>query len=721
MVTEPKKTVSKAHQDQLGRIKKNISESYTYFRNNRDYFNRMRNFVFNTTITDEQRSALQELDRPMIEFNVLEAFISRLLGEFSKQVPGVAVHAEPTVSVAPEETIKVVQGYMRHIITRLRANEIYKDQLSGGFSVMKVWTEFEHPKSFKQKICLDRVFDPLLCGFDPSAQKSHKGDGAYCFEIIPVTEEQFRALYGDEIVLDGCYKGSLEGFKWGYKSNRKNIIMLCNYYEKRSKRVMLYELPGGTCLTKAEYEEMMEMYVKNNDIAQPPIPVNKRWTEIPKIYRYQIIATQVLECVETDFCALPLVFVDGNSITVRKDGDSGIIEQITRSYVHNAVGAQKLKNLAGQTIANHIETLVEHKMKVALESIPQQYEEAYTNVQSASNYVYQQYSDDGTQQYNPPQEVQKVPLPPEILNAYMGAEQTIQASLGSYDASIGINKNQLSGVAIVEGATQSNAAAMPFVVNYLASLQQSAEIVLDLIPKYLVTPRSIPVLTNEDKKEHVTINGADPTSPRMNFNSADLKVMVSAGVNFEVQKTRSVQMLIELSNALPGMAQLINNPKGLSILADNLSIKGADQIKAMADDEVKQMEKQKAQMQNQPPPPNPIQQKLMIESQKVQSKNQYEAANLAIKGHVAQTKRIEAISKSVDAKARIALQAEKDDTERMVHGIKLGISNKAADSQIARQMIDSATNLINSNPIVPTNANEATIASQTEPQAQMIP
>lgn len=715
-------TVSKYHQDQLSRIKKNINEASVYFKKNREYFNQMRNFVFRTTIDDAQKAALQELDRPVIEFNVTEAFISRLLGEFSKQLPGVSVHADPTVTVPPEATINAVQGHMRQIITGLRANEIYKDQLSGGFSCMKVWTEFEHPKSFKQNIMLDRVFDPLLVGFDPAAQKVHKGDGSYCFEIIPLTEEQFRQIYGDDIKLDGCYKGSLEGFKWGYKSNRKSVILLCYYYEKRSKRVQLYELPGGQSLTKDEYDQLIELYVKNNDIAQPPEPVQKRWTEIPYVCRYEIISTQVLNYQKTDFCGLPLIFVDGNSAIIRKDGDESSIEQITRSYIHNAVGAQKLKNLAGQTIANHIENLVEHKMKIAAESIPQGQEAAYANVQMASNYIYKQYSDDGSQQYNPPQEVVKVPLPPEIVNTYMTAEQTIQASLGSYDAALGINKNQLSGVAIVEGATQSNAAAMPFVVNYLAALQQASEIILDLIPKYYVTPRSIPVLTNEDKKEHVTINDpSDVNSPKMNFDSADLKVVVNAGVNFEVQKTRAVQMLIELSNALPGMAQLINNPKGLAILADNLSIRGADQIKAMAEEAAKKMDEQQQAMQGQPQPPNPMQQKIAIDQAKVQSKDQNEKANLAIRSHEAQTKRMEAISKVSDSKARIALQAEKDDTERMVHGIKLGISNKAADSQIAKAMIDSATNLINANPIVPTNANEAEVASQTEPQAQMIP
>ena len=41
--------------------------------------------------------------------------------------------------------------------------------------------------------------------------------------------------------------------------------------------------------------------------------------------------------------------------------------------------------------------------------------------------------------------------------------------LGSYDASLAQNDQQLSGVAIVEAATISNGAAMPYVINYMQS------------------------------------------------------------------------------------------------------------------------------------------------------------------------------------------------------------------------------------------------------------
>ena len=78
----------------------------------------------------------------------------------------------------------------------------------------------------------------------------------------------------------------------------------------------------------------------------------------------------------------------------------------------------------------------------------------------------------GTIPLPPPQEVGRVGAPPEIIQTFTSADATMQSILGSYDASLGINNNQLSGVAIVEGATQSNAAAMPYVVSFLQSLNQ---------------------------------------------------------------------------------------------------------------------------------------------------------------------------------------------------------------------------------------------------------
>jgi hypothetical protein len=180
--------------ENLERIKSNISTSYLYFDDNYKRFRDFRRFVFCESVTEEQRSMLRRLNRPATEFNILEAYISRLLGEFSKQEPSIAVSPAED-SPLSDELCKLVENNIRHVMYDANKNsfayELYKDLLSGGFSVAKVWTEYASPMSFDQVIRWDRVFDPTLCGFDPLARTSHKGDGEYSFELFPMLENDF--------------------------------------------------------------------------------------------------------------------------------------------------------------------------------------------------------------------------------------------------------------------------------------------------------------------------------------------------------------------------------------------------------------------------------------------------------------------------------------------------------------------------------------------------
>ena len=115
---------------------------------------------------------------------------------------------------------------------------------------------------------------------------------------------------------------------------------------------------------------------------------------------------------------------------------------------------------------------------------------AYKDVQKESVLVYNSVHESNPDLpiNNPIREVQRVPAPPEIAQAFTGSDSLIQNVLGSYDASLGINNNQLSGIAIVEGASQSNATAMPYIVGCLQGFQRLAQIYVDLMPKYMMTP-----------------------------------------------------------------------------------------------------------------------------------------------------------------------------------------------------------------------------------------
>jgi hypothetical protein len=277
-----------------------------------------------------------------------------------------------------------------------------------------------------------------------------------------------------------------------------------------------------------------------------------------------------------------------------KTPKNGNVRQVTRPYVYHAKGAQRLKNYAGISWANEIENTVQHKFMVAKEALPKEEEflQAYKDVQKANVLVYNSVheSDPNLPIENPLREVQRVAAPPEIMAAFTMSDNLIQQILGSYDASLGINDNQLSGTAIVEAATQSNATAMPYIVGYLDGYQRAAQIYVDLLPKYVTTPRTIPVMDNEGKRNSVMIN--QPDGIELFYDANQLNVVVKAGASFQVQKSRTIMMVKEMMGMSPLFGQFIAE-KGLNFILDNMEGKGIEQLKQMVDGWLQEMQQQK--------------------------------------------------------------------------------------------------------------------------------
>ncbi len=634
--------VAQKHQDQLKRIKKNIERAFSYAKPNIARYHKFQKFVFKTALSDADEATLKAMGKPIIEFNITNAPISRLCGEFSKQ--------EPSVYCAPQEgfqvdqkVIDLVEAHMRYIISDADKHntqyEIYRDQLTGGFSGMKVWTEYAHEMSMDQVIKFGRPFDPTLVMFDPLAREVDKSDAQFCAEVFPMQKDEFKNKYPKVDLKDLKATTSVKAmFDWCYNFDNAPVVVVVDYYERKRKYKKIAKIldPSsvppmlaqewqafgfklGGVMELNEYQDKVKDWMEKGFSAEPPSIVGEpRKTEITYICRYRIMGTEVLEYDETLFKSLPHIFVDGDSI-ILKNGDSNSMEQFCKPYIYHAEGLQRLTNFSGQVIANDFENMVMHKFKVAEESLPTEaaFREAYTNWQTPNTLIYKSlWNDDPNVQLPPPQEIQRVPLPPEVGNTFNGSMNMLQNILGSYDASLGINNNQLSGVAIVEGATQSNAAAMPYIVNYMHSLNTAANIILDLLPKINKTQRMIPVLDKEGKRHYVEIN--KPGGPSFEYEENSLKIKVEAGVNFQIAKNQALNQIIALMQASPMFAQMINS-EGLDLLVDNLDFKGSQILVQRVEQFMQEMKQQQAQQANQP---NPEQLKMQIEQGKMQLQQQ---------------------------------------------------------------------------------------------------
>lgn len=672
--------VAKKYSDRLVELKKTVEESQEYFSENVNRFNEFMRFVFKSSMNQQEVAALLTTGRPTIEFNILEAYISRLRGEFAKQQPAINVRAAdgvPLTALTPEftETLKVLEGHLGAIFSEssndMLAYNLMTDQLAGGFSVVKVMTDYVNEMSFEQKICVTRVFDPTLCFFDPLARESHKGDGRYCGELSPITRKAFEEQYGKEATKTMTFTRSLSGFNWSFKNEMEDIILVCDFYEKKCKKEKIVKLSNGHVVTEKSYKKFMELWEQEVHIEQPPIPVGEpRMTTIETICRYRLCESQVLEYVETDFKHLPLVFVDGNSVMITESGSTG---QMTRPYVYHAKGIQRLKNYAGQSLANELENTIQHKFIVAIESIPEDYQTAYQNVQKADTLVYNHFLDSRSPdvQLPPPREVNRTPIPPEISQTFRMSDEITQVILGSYDGAAGQNQQTMSGIAFARSALQSNNASMPYVVGYIKALNRVAQIVLDLIPKYYRTPRSLPILLPDGKRSHMEINKKG--SIYMNYDPNSLEVKVETGVNFAMQKEIALNTIISLMQASPDFAEFMGQ-NGTQILLDNIEIRGIEGIKEKAAEYEKQkaaqkQQEQQAQIQMQQAQAQQMQEQAQIEKQRaqidmaqaqralqapsieqlglmsIQEKARLDAAQMALKEKDSETKFIETMAK----------------------------------------------------------------------------
>lgn len=601
--------ISKKYTDRLEEITGKIKDSYNYFMENYKRFDNFKKFIFETSLSQEQKNLLKSLQKPILEFNMLEAYLSRLLGEFSKQEPSFKSRPIDFRNAEPQLLV-VIEGICRAILDDSnQANsfqyDIYKDQMAGGFGVGKVYTEYEHEMSMEQIIRLCRC-EPTLCGFDKLARDPHKGDGKYCFEVFTKYAEDFEKEFGIKL-KNIKYMGddTVGGFKWSYKNSKnEGIVLVGDYYEKVPKKVKIVQLTNNKVMTEEDYEQGIEQWASQGMIEQPPQVKKKRETYIDAIQRYLVIENEIIKHEKTDYKYLPYVFFDGNSALIKTGENS--VTQMTRPYLYHAKDNQKLRNFSGQTLANRLENMIEGQWKAAKESIPDEYKDGILKPQSGNPVIYNAFDPKNPDKpLPPPEQIAPTPIPPEIAHTFEMTTKNDQNILGSYDAALGINQNQLSGVAIVEGATQSNATAMPYIVSHMQGLSQIARICTDLLPKYYVTPRTVPIITPEGKHEYAYIN--QPQGVNMNYQSHMLNVRVEAGASFAIQKSRAINQIIAASKQLPIMNEFLSQmPGALDIILDNFEIRNVEQLQELAREFIQERKMQQAQAakaaQNQPNP-----------------------------------------------------------------------------------------------------------------------
>lgn len=675
-------------EEKLIALKKMVNEAYEASKENFSIYHNTRNFLFISNIDSEGRRILNALNDPEVEFNVVNAIVGRVLGEYSNQNIGFFVSPKKfDIEQMDLDRCKILAGHMKYCIESIDNYEIGRDVITGGFGVIKIYTDYEY-NSFNLDIKPKRAYDPTLIVFDQFSTSKTKEDAQFYAELIPITKEKFKEEYGEDARPSSL---TINGLRMGKTHYKEDLILICHLYAKESKKVTIYLLDDNESVTQEEYDALVQKHKNAEIMGMLPQIVDKREEKCFDIVRYEFSNDKILRIKQTDFTDNSFIFCDGNSILTKTDRDESKL--IVIPMIKYAVQAQKLLNRTGQLIVKFMETLIHGKWLYPAESIPKDQEGAY-DPQQLRHVPYIQYDSQG-RELRTPALLQNPPFPPEIMAIFNNCTALIQTIMGTYDAALGINDNNLSGKAIENGSLQSNAAIKPYVSNILESYKHLGKILLKLIPKYFAGRRTLPYISEDGSKRYQSLDDGS----LLNYNPKDYDIDVKATFNFELQKAKAMDSLIDMSKTLPSLSFILNND-GLPYIFDNYKFEGSDQFKLLAQEFLENKKRQEAMQQQQGPPIPP---EVQIQMQKVQNdvqKLQLEAKKLQQDFMLSQQK-MDLEHKKVNAgilqqNEENEREREKLSTEREVHAMDNHIKHKELDHNIKMDHIDNIKNIAES-------------------------
>lgn len=582
--------------DEIPEIRAMVTGAYAAAKDNIERFDKMRKFVYITTLSQSVLDACAQFKWPAIEINTIEANISRLAGEFAKQMISPSVRARSDSTSA--DMVDFVESRLRYVFESPEMDNIkkstYSECLSGGFSSAEVIIDYADPYTFEQDICFAKCFDPTLVFFDPMARKNHKGDGDFVFYFTPMTKESFKNKYPAYDLTGITFSAIAPGLggiqvPWFIKepslssgTEDQAVVYVCDFYRKKmiDKKLVGFKMPDGRMYSMLEedYEEWAEEYERDNKIARPKIE-KERDTQVTEVWHYCFVKDQYIKRPKkTPFRHLPIVGFDGNGQIIE-----GRIA--TRPYPYQAVGSQKLLNMAAIAMANGIESMNNTQFLMCEESMPtaEQDKIAIRSPQKQqAALIWKAWPQTNAAAPNPaPIIIPRSSFDPVLLQAISSATQLQQQCLGNFNTTLGLNQGEINKIAVEESIVQSNAAAMPFIENFMDSVNQLAAIYVDVLPLYFKTPRSVPIIDRDGMHKSILINDEnDPNSPQvMNYESLDLAVSVKAGANFNLQKDRAVEVIEGLMKATPAMAKFFGEGPGTSDLLNNIDMRGIENVR----------------------------------------------------------------------------------------------------------------------------------------------
>lgn len=176
----------------------------------------------------------------------------------------------------------------------------------------------------------------------------------------------------------------------------------------------------------------------------------------------------------------------------------------------------------------------------------------------------------------PPQRQAIEPATQAITQAAMLAADDLKATTGVYDAALGQQSPDVSGIAIQKRQTQTQISNFHFTDNLHRSMKHAGRILVDLIPKIYDTARTVRIINEDGSQKIVRINEKFHEDGKERIYSLDAGkygVVVDTGPSYASKRQEAVEAMSEMTQAYPTLMQVAGD-----LMVKNMDWPGAQEI-----------------------------------------------------------------------------------------------------------------------------------------------
>jgi hypothetical protein len=506
-------------------------------------------------------------ERPCLTINKARQHNLQIINDAKQNKPSVKV--KPVGNGATYDSALVYSAVCEHIEYISNAQQAYDTatgfQVRGGIGWWRIVTDYSGDDSFDQEIFIRRVKDPLTIYMDPDIREVDGSDAKFAFVFDDMTREDFNQAYPK--YKDKATKSPL-GVTDDWVGNDK--VRIAEYYrvvEESDKLVAYLDPLSGQRVIERKSKLDKEMFISVSGDPETKL----RDIVDRKVEWYLIVGNDIADRSVWPGKYIPLIRVIGEETIIEgkldRKGHTRAMKDPQRMY--NYWTSSAVEQVALQTKVPYVAALG------AIEGLETYWETANSVNHSVLPY---NHMDDAGREMPPPIRAN----PPSMASAYIEgmkiSSQEIKEVTGQYEAELGMQGNEKSGVAIQQRQRQGDNATYHYIDNLAIGIKFTGKILIDLIPKIYDTPRIIKIMGDDGVENQVTV---DTQANDVYSEKAVSKTVVQSIFNpsvgkYDVEAEIGPDNGTQRQEAFKALSQLMSNDKDLMKVGGDILVKMAD-------------------------------------------------------------------------------------------------------------------------------------------------